>query len=297
MHLWVQCVSILWQVDELDNAVRMSERDPARFRLTSEEVAERRRWVEATRTGAQGDTAGCCAHIACFIAFTVSPVGTTSNAVPLWSPKRLIRPSEQPKRGFCPTVDGAEALAGSVEQQQRRSPSSPADMQKRLLEARSNARKAGDVEMGDMSDPAAWLRREKNSENDSFIASQVCLALSSGQLLSSLRRLISLGGRLGNAGAFTAGLPRASLRGPVDVRRTTLGVHKTSTLVGGPVAVIPKHGGCASIAMGRMGVCVQDQGQQLMLQRQDEDLEAMSQQVGRIGEIGLAIGQELKEQR
>lgn len=52
-----QCVSILWQVDELDNAVKMSERDLDRFKLTPAEVAERRRWVEATRAGALGESA------------------------------------------------------------------------------------------------------------------------------------------------------------------------------------------------------------------------------------------------
>jgi len=133
-----KCVSILWQVDELDNAVKMSERDLDRFKLTPAEVAERRRWVEATRAGAL-------------------------------------------------------------------------DMQRRLREARKQATSKGDVEMGDLADPLSRLRKQKERENEAFVGSQ-------------------------------------------------------------------------------------EQEQHLILARQDEDLEALGKQVGRIGEIGLAIGEELKQQ-
>lgn len=134
-------MSILWQVDELDNAVKMSEKDPERFKLTAGEVADRRRWVEATRGGAQ-------------------------------------------------------------------------DMQRLLQEARRKAEsgRGADIEMGDLSDPGAILRQGRERENDRFVGQE-------------------------------------------------------------------------------------EDHQRMILARQDEDLDALSSQVGRIGEIGLAIGEELKEQR
>lgn len=43
------CESIDWQVDELDRAISVSERDPARYGLDSAEIAQRKRWTSSTR--------------------------------------------------------------------------------------------------------------------------------------------------------------------------------------------------------------------------------------------------------
>jgi hypothetical protein len=49
-----KCVSILWQVDELASAVRVSARDPGRYSLSAAEVDRRGAWVERGRQKAQG---------------------------------------------------------------------------------------------------------------------------------------------------------------------------------------------------------------------------------------------------
>ncbi|MCO5564249.1 hypothetical protein L7F22_017907 [Adiantum nelumboides] len=43
------CASIDWQVDELDKAIAVAERDPARYGLDSTEIAQRKRWTGLTR--------------------------------------------------------------------------------------------------------------------------------------------------------------------------------------------------------------------------------------------------------
>lgn len=43
------CASIDWQVDELDKAITVAERDPARYGLNSTEIAQRKRWTSLTR--------------------------------------------------------------------------------------------------------------------------------------------------------------------------------------------------------------------------------------------------------
>lgn len=45
----VDCSSIDWQVDELDKAIAVAERDPARYGLDSAEIAQRKRWTGLTR--------------------------------------------------------------------------------------------------------------------------------------------------------------------------------------------------------------------------------------------------------
>lgn len=43
------CASIEWQVDELDKAIAVAERDPARYGLDNAEIAQRKRWTAITR--------------------------------------------------------------------------------------------------------------------------------------------------------------------------------------------------------------------------------------------------------
>lgn len=43
------CESIDWQVDELDRAIAVAERDPAKYGLDSLEIAQRKRWTSSTR--------------------------------------------------------------------------------------------------------------------------------------------------------------------------------------------------------------------------------------------------------
>ncbi|MCO5590402.1 hypothetical protein L7F22_044372 [Adiantum nelumboides] len=43
------CASIDWQVDELDKAIAVAERDPARYGLDSAEIAQRKRWTGFTQ--------------------------------------------------------------------------------------------------------------------------------------------------------------------------------------------------------------------------------------------------------
>lgn len=45
----VDCASIDWQVDELDKAIAVAERDPSRYGLDSAEIAQRKRWTGLTR--------------------------------------------------------------------------------------------------------------------------------------------------------------------------------------------------------------------------------------------------------
>ncbi|CAG9463464.1 unnamed protein product [Pedinophyceae sp. YPF-701] len=47
------CGSVIWQVDELDNAVDVAERDPARFGLAKDEIQRRRDWTSKSRRRAQ----------------------------------------------------------------------------------------------------------------------------------------------------------------------------------------------------------------------------------------------------
>ncbi|KAH7429858.1 hypothetical protein KP509_09G068800 [Ceratopteris richardii] len=44
------CTSIEWQVDELDKAIAVSERDPARYGLDSIEISQRKRWTGLARS-------------------------------------------------------------------------------------------------------------------------------------------------------------------------------------------------------------------------------------------------------
>ncbi|KAG0632046.1 hypothetical protein M758_1G300700 [Ceratodon purpureus] len=44
------CESIEWQVDELDKATGVAERDPARFSVDAAEIERRKRWTSSTRT-------------------------------------------------------------------------------------------------------------------------------------------------------------------------------------------------------------------------------------------------------
>jgi len=44
-----ECESLSWELDELDRAVAVAERDMARFGLTPGEIQERKRWSAATR--------------------------------------------------------------------------------------------------------------------------------------------------------------------------------------------------------------------------------------------------------
>ena len=43
------CDSVLWQLEELENAIGMAEQDMNRFNLDQQELASRRRWVKDTR--------------------------------------------------------------------------------------------------------------------------------------------------------------------------------------------------------------------------------------------------------
>lgn len=43
------CESIEWQVDELDRAIAVAERDPVRFSIDEAELEKRRRWTGSTR--------------------------------------------------------------------------------------------------------------------------------------------------------------------------------------------------------------------------------------------------------
>eukprot|EP00250_Pteridium_aquilinum_P007200 c16973_g1_i1 orf=317-1087(-) len=45
----VDCASIDWQVDELDKAIAVAERDPGRYGLNNTEIAQRKRWTGLTR--------------------------------------------------------------------------------------------------------------------------------------------------------------------------------------------------------------------------------------------------------
>lgn len=45
----VDCATIDWQVEELDKAIAVAERDPARYGLNSTEVAQRKKWTNLTR--------------------------------------------------------------------------------------------------------------------------------------------------------------------------------------------------------------------------------------------------------
>lgn len=45
----VDCATINWQVDELDKAITVAERDPARYGLNSTEIAQRKKWTNLTR--------------------------------------------------------------------------------------------------------------------------------------------------------------------------------------------------------------------------------------------------------
>lgn len=44
------CESIEWQLEELDKAIAVAERDPARFSVDGTEIERRRRWTAATHT-------------------------------------------------------------------------------------------------------------------------------------------------------------------------------------------------------------------------------------------------------
>jgi hypothetical protein len=44
-----ECASLSWELDELDRAVAVAERDVARFGLTAGEIQERKRWSASTR--------------------------------------------------------------------------------------------------------------------------------------------------------------------------------------------------------------------------------------------------------
>ncbi|KAL3693448.1 hypothetical protein R1sor_007099 [Riccia sorocarpa] len=44
------CESIEWQVDELDRAIAVAERDPARFSIDAAEIERRKKWTSSTHT-------------------------------------------------------------------------------------------------------------------------------------------------------------------------------------------------------------------------------------------------------
>eukprot|EP00243_Klebsormidium_subtile_P000576 TRINITY_DN10998_c0_g1_i1.p2 TRINITY_DN10998_c0_g1~~TRINITY_DN10998_c0_g1_i1.p2 ORF type:complete len:243 (-),score=66.85 TRINITY_DN10998_c0_g1_i1:180-908(-) len=43
------CESVEWQVDELEKAINVAERDPARFNVSASEIESRRQWTSQTR--------------------------------------------------------------------------------------------------------------------------------------------------------------------------------------------------------------------------------------------------------
>lgn len=43
------CESLEWQVDELDKATSVAEKDPARFKLDAVEIKRRKSWTSSTR--------------------------------------------------------------------------------------------------------------------------------------------------------------------------------------------------------------------------------------------------------
>lgn len=47
------CESIKWQVNELDRAIGVAERDPARFSVDSAEIEHRKKWTASTRNQVQ----------------------------------------------------------------------------------------------------------------------------------------------------------------------------------------------------------------------------------------------------
>lgn len=47
------CESIEWQVNELDRAIGVAERDPARFSVDSAEIERRKKWTASTRSQVQ----------------------------------------------------------------------------------------------------------------------------------------------------------------------------------------------------------------------------------------------------
>lgn len=48
------CDSVAWQLTELDTAVDKASVDPAKFNLTTEELASRRKWINNTRRQVEG---------------------------------------------------------------------------------------------------------------------------------------------------------------------------------------------------------------------------------------------------
>ena len=47
-----ECESVFWQLDELDRATAMAERDFARFKVDASELTSRKRWTAATKATA-----------------------------------------------------------------------------------------------------------------------------------------------------------------------------------------------------------------------------------------------------
>ncbi|KAL6870752.1 hypothetical protein ACP4OV_014600 [Aristida adscensionis] len=48
-ELFTSCESVQWQVDELDKAISVAERDPAHYGLNELEIGKRRSWTSAAR--------------------------------------------------------------------------------------------------------------------------------------------------------------------------------------------------------------------------------------------------------